>query len=277
MLIAFLLTSTLLFVIGAILGSFLNVVIYRTLDDDPVKRHESWMSGWSRCDSCHHRIAWYDNIPLVSYVVLQAKCRNCHKPIGAAHPMVELLTGSLLVWWYWGGSLFFQITKAPFHTLQPLFWLSVGVLLLVIALADLRYWIIPDWAVVMLTGLTVLYRVVLVGAGVMQYPDLVATLIASVLATAGLGVLWLATKRQGIGLGDVKLMFPLGLLVGWPNVLVTLFLGFVLGAVVGIALVLRKTKNIHQAIPFGPFLVLASCVSLVWGDRIVSWYLQLLR
>ena len=275
--LTFVLSSLFLFALGTIVGSFLNVLIYRTLDDEPVQRHESWMTGRSRCDHCKKHIAWFDNIPLVSYLVLAGKCRSCGAPIDTTHPVVELLVGALFVWWFWGSSLFFQLTQEPLQILQPLFWLMVGILLLVIALADLRYWIIPDWAVGLLSGLTLLYRLVLVSAGIMRPVDLVATLLVTLGGVAFFAGIWLLTKRQGIGLGDVKLVFPLGLLLGWPNTLVAFFLAFIFGALVGLFLILIKKRKLQQAVPFGPFLVLASCVSLVAGDYLVQWYLSLLR
>lgn len=273
----FVIVSFFLFALGAVIGSFLNVLIYRTLDEEPVKLRESWVTGRSRCDHCKKQISWYDNVPLVSFLILRGRCRHCHQPITTTHLVVELLVGALLVWWFWGGSLFFQLTQQPLQILQPLFWLFVGILLVVIALADLRYWIIPDWAVWLLSVITIAYRLVLVSIGVMRPVDLAATIIATVGGVLFFASLWLITKKRGIGLGDVKLMLPLGLLVGWPNILVTIFLAFLMGSVVGVGLILGKKRTLHQAVPFGPFLVVASCVSLVSGDYIVQWYLTLLK
>lgn len=263
--------------LGAVIGSFLNVLVYRTLDEKPVKKKESWLHGRSRCDSCGNQIAWFDNIPLFSYIWLGGKCRNCEQKISVSHPVVELLTGALFVWWYWGGALFFQLTQSPFSVLQPLFWLTVGILLLVIFLSDIRYYIIPDWAVGILTVITVLYRVVLVLFGEMQLADLGRAVMGLVLSVSLLGGLWLATKGRGIGLGDVKLMIPLSLLLGWPGIIVGLFLAFVLGAIVGVVLILLGKKRFGQVIPFGPFLITAAAISLLWGDAIYTWYMSLLR
>lgn len=274
--LAFAIVSLLLFMIGAVIGSFLNVVIYRTLDEEPVKKKESWAKGRSRCDSCGSQIAWYDNIPIVSFLWLRGRCRHCQKKISVAYPVVELLTGALFVWWYWGGAIFFQLTQQPLDTLQPLFWLSVGILLLIIFLADAMYYIIPDVAVVILTAIVVMYRLVLVVFGVMQPTDLVMALVGMVVAVGLLGGLWLLTKGKGIGLGDVKLMVPLSLLLGWPAILVNLFLAFVLGAIVGVLLIAVHKKKFGQTIPFGPFLITAACITLLWGDQIYGWYIGLL-
>lgn len=276
MVLALLLVSLLLFVAGAVVGSFLNVVIYRSLDEEPTKKKESWVTGRSRCDQCGKQIAWYDNIPLLSFLILQGKCRHCQTRISLAHPVIELLTGLLFVWWYWGGAVFFQLTKTPFQVLQPLFWLCVGLVLLGIFLADILYYIIPDTLVMILTVLTVLYRLMLVGYGEMQLHDLLWAVGATVVAAGFFALLWFGTKGKGMGLGDAKLMIPLGLLLGWPAIAVGVFLAFISGAVVGVSLIAVGKRTFGQIIPFGPFLIAGSFVALLWGDKLISWYIGLL-
>ena len=270
MLGAFLLISVVLFVLGAVIGSFLNVVIYRTVIE------ESWVAGRSRCDHCRKQIAWYDNVPLLSYFWLGGKCRYCRGQISISHPVVELLTGTLFVWWYWGGSLFFQLTRAPFQTLQPLFWLAIGILLIVLFFADTLYMVLPDMVIGLLMVLIICYRIVLVSAGIMELADLGRAVMGMVLVVSLIGGLWLVTKGKGMGLGDVKLVAPLALITGWPLVIVSTFLAFLLGAVAGLAMILLGKKRFGQTIPFGPFLILGSCLSLIWGNRLFSWYIGLL-
>lgn len=261
-------------IIGAAVGSFLNVVIYRSLDDEPVKKKESWINGRSRCDHCHKVIAWYDNIPLLSYLVLRGKCRYCHKPIGTSHLVLEMLTAALFIWWYiWGSLLFFQLGDTPFTVIQPLYWLVVGVLLLFIVMADIWYFVIPDTAVFLLTLVTLVYRGALVAAGIMQPQDLAKAITAALVAMLLFGVLWLVTKGKGLGFGDVKLIFPLSLLVGWPVVIVMIFGAFVSGAVVGLFLIHFRDHKWRQPIPFGPFLIASTCVCLIWGQKVLNWYI----
>lgn len=259
-----------LFFLGAAVGSFLNVVIYRSLND------ESWIWGRSHCDDCGKLIHWYDNIPLISYLVLRGKCRNCKKPIGLTHPVVEILMGSLFVWWYWFGTFFFTLSQRPFAVLQPLFWLIVGILLLAILVADYLYFIIPDEFVSLLLALTLLYRLALVLTGIMQFNDLLMAGLGMVLSVSFIGSLWLFTKGKGMGFGDIKLMLPLSLLMGWPGVIVGVFLSFILGGSVASILLLAKKKKFGQVIPFGPFLIIGSFISLIWGDKILHWYLSFL-
>jgi leader peptidase (prepilin peptidase) / N-methyltransferase len=261
----------LLFGVGAIVGSFLNVVICRTAQE------ESWMWGRSRCDVCLKNISWFDNIPLLSFILLRGKCRSCRKPIAVSHPVIELMTGMLFVWWYWVGFLFFQLSQRPFHTLQPLFWLAVGVLLLVIFFADLWYMIIPDLMVSLLLILVVIYRLILVISGIMQPTDLYMAVIGAFLVLLFFGSLWFATQGRGMGLGDVKLSLPMALLLGWPGSLVGVMLSMVLGASVGVVLLAMGKRKMGQVIPFGPFMVMATFITLLWGDSVVAWYLSLLR
>jgi len=276
MLESFLLLSLLLFVAGAAIGSFLNVVIYRSLDDEPTKKKESWVQGRSRCDHCGGLIFWYDNIPLLSYVLLRGRCRHCDEKISLAHPVMELMGGLLFVWWYWGATVFFQLTQSPLQVLQPLFWLAVGLVLLAIFVADILYYSIPDTMVIILTVLTVIYRIVLVAYGEMRVQDLWWAIIATSAVVIFFGSLWYFTKGKGMGLGDAKLIIPLGLLMGWPGIVVAVFLAFVLGALVGVGLILVKKRTFGQVIPFGPFLISGCFFALIWGDHLVRWYLGLL-
>jgi prepilin signal peptidase PulO-like enzyme (type II secretory pathway) len=193
-----------------------------------------------------------------------------------AHPVIELLTGLLFVWWYWGGALFFELTRAPFEMLQPLFWLLVGILFIMIVVADALYLIIPDITVGMLLFLTILYRVGLTLFGIYQLSDLILAVVGMILMFSFFAALWLMTRGRGMGLGDVKLVVPLALLLGWPKMMVGIFLAFVLGATVGVALILGGKRTFGQTIPFGPFLVAGTVLALLLGDQIVRWYIGLL-
>lgn len=269
--LVFVLLSVALFALGAAIGSFLNVIIYRSV------HNESWMVGRSKCESCSKQIHWYDNIPLLSYLILYGKCRFCKTPLSLSHPVIEFMTGSLFVWWFWMGSLFFRLTQHPFSVIQPMFWLLVGLSLLIIFFADIRYMIIPDEAVVFLTVITLLYRITLTLSGVMQPTDFVWTILGSVLVSTFFYFLWKVTQGRGMGFGDVKFAIPFGLLLGWPNVFVGTFFAFVFGAVVGVGLMIAKKKTLRQAVPFGPFLVSSTVATLVLGTHVWQWYINLLH
>lgn len=160
--------------------------------------------------------------------------------------------------------------------MQPIFWLAVGLILIYLFIIDLNYMILPDKAVFSLFFLAALYRLYLTVSGVMQVQDLSQTIFAAVLSFVFFFLLWAGTKGKGIGFGDVKLVVPLALLLGAKSMIVALFLAFILGAIVGVLLLALKKGKLKTAIPFGPFLITATAVSLLWGDVIFGWYWGLL-
>lgn len=268
--LVFLVPILFFFILGIVFGSFLNVVIMRSI------REESWVAGRSHCDECNKTIAWYDNIPLLSYLLLRGKCRHCKTAIAISHPIVEGLTGVLFVWWYVGLSLFFKLTQEPFVVLQPLFWLAVAALLIVIFFTDIMVYLIPDKAVVALMGLVLIYQAALLWAGIMQPIDFFYSFVSMLVAVGFFFSLWFFTRGKGLGFGDVKLIAPLSLLMGWPSVLVGVFSAFLVGAIVGMAFVLFGKKKMKQPIPFGPFLIIGTAIGLLWGHDIYAWYLGFL-
>lgn len=258
------------FLFGLSIGSFVNVVIYRTLNE------ESFVSGRSRCDHCRKQIAWYDNIPLLSFLLLSGKCRNCKKPISLQNPLVELMTAILFVWWYLVGFTIFRLTAAPLLFVQRGYWLLVGVLLLIVLVIDLTTYLIPDFTVVVLSLAAFFYRLFLVQMGVMVPDDLWYAVISGAGLSLFFTSLILATKGRGMGWGDAKLAIALGLILGWPRSIIAVFLAFILGAFIGICLVLMRKKSFGQTIPFGPFLVAGTVLSLLYGYDVWLWYVGLL-
>jgi len=265
----FLLVTIFLFILGTAIGSFLNVVIYRSF------HAESWVEGRSRCDYCKKQIHWYDNIPLLSYFILGGQCRYCKKSISLIHPVVEFLTASLFVWWYWSGFFFFRLTTAPFTYIQPLFWLLVAVLLLIIFVSDILYLIIPDFAVLILFLISYFYRVILTWTGIMQFNDFALTIFSAILLVSFFYFLWFVTKGKGFGFGDVKLAAPLALILGWPKVLIGVFLAFIIGSIIGIILITCRKKKFGQVVPFGPFLISGTVMALLWGEQMWNFYFSL--
>lgn len=253
------------------MGSFLNVVVYRTM------HHDSPLRGRSYCDNCGVQLSWKHNIPLISYFVLGGKCANCKKRISWQYPVVELLTGLLFVWWYVIGRSFFLLGSSPWALIQPVFWFGVAFALWLLVVFDAKYGIIPDFLSGGLLAWVFFYRVALLSAGIMRIEDFVTGLIA------GLGLmlffygLYELTKRQGFGLGDIKLAPSLGLLLGWPGMVVGVFAAFVIGSLIGICLMILGKKRFGQTVPFGPFLAAGAAIALLWGDAIVNWYLQFLK
>jgi leader peptidase (prepilin peptidase)/N-methyltransferase len=247
------------FIFGAMIGSFLNVCIYR------LPREESIVFPGSHCPSCNKPIPFYDNIPVISYLVLRGKCRNCRNPISLQYPLVEGICAL--------SSLLLFLRFGP--TLSYLIYFSFFAGLIVITVIDLYYQIIPD--VISLPG---------IGAGLLAslvLPEITFfnSLIGALLGGGSLFLVatvyqWLF-KREGMGGGDVKLLAMIGAFLGWKAVILTIFFSSLIGSLTGIGVMLLRGKGFKYAIPFGPFLSLAAAISLFYGERVIRWYLYLNR
>jgi leader peptidase (prepilin peptidase)/N-methyltransferase len=236
---------------GLVIGSFLNVVIARVPE-----RRSLWMPG-STCPGCGNAIAWHDNIPLVSFLLLLGRCRACAAPIPWRYPLVEATTAALFVvaWLVFGGDLR-QFAMAVVFLAA----------LVAITVIDLRHQIIPD--VITLPGIGV-------GLVASVAADRVSWLQSAVgiLVGGGLFVLVIVLSRGGMGGGDLKLGAMLGAFLGWQALLVGLFVAVMLGGLSAVALLASRRLARKDAIPFGPFLALGGAVALFWGDAILAWYL----
>ncbi len=252
---------------GVVWGSFLNVVIFRTTHG------MSPMKGRSVCPKCKKQIDWKYNIPLLSFLFLRGKCHNCKKSISWQYPVVEFVTGILFVWWFWVGSEFFRLAGQPWGLFQPIFWLIVGMLLLTIFVTDLLYGLIPDVVNLVLFSVVLMYRSSLVLSGKMDPVDLAKAVACAFALTLFFAFLWWVTKKRGFGFGDVKMAPAIGLLLMWPKTLVAVMLAFIIGALVGIVLLVVRRKRFGQTLPFGPFLVLGIAIALLWGQKIWNMYI----
>jgi len=244
------------FVFGATIGSFLNVCIVRLPEERSIVRPRS------HCPSCGHEIAWYDNVPVLSYVLLRGRCRGCGTRISPLYPTVELLTGALAValWTRLGTTLAFAG------------YFVFAAALVTITFIDLDHQIIPD--VISLPG-------IVVGLAVSFVSPLVTPLGAVLGVVAGGGVLLaVATAYQmirgveGMGGGDVKLLAMIGAFLGWQSVFVTLMVASLIGSIIGVGLMIHQRADTKLAIPFGPFLAGGALVSLFFGDRILAFYVR---
>ncbi|TRZ49055.1 prepilin peptidase [bacterium] len=268
------LVTIFIFVMGLVWGSFLNVVIYR------MSHGSSPLSGRSICPRCKHKLAWFYNVPLLSFFWLRGRCAYCHKKISMRYPLIEALTGVMFVWWFLVGFNFFKLVGLPWSFIQPVFWLVVGMVMLSIFMTDLLYTVIPFSLNLLLFSLALFYRVGLTGFGIMQADDFFRALLSGAglcLVFVFLQVLTKAVKKvDGFGLGDMYLAPSLGLLLGWPKILPGVFFSFTLGAVVGVGLILLGRKKFGQYLPFGPFLIVGTVLALLWGGGVWSWYTRLL-
>jgi leader peptidase (prepilin peptidase)/N-methyltransferase len=248
----------LLFTLGAILGSFFNVVIYR------VPRGGSIVRPPSACPACGTRLRAWDNIPLLSYLALRGRCRYCAAPISPRYAIVEALSGLLPV------LLFVRFgATAPFWVFWPL-----SSVLLVLSFIDLDMRILSDK--VTLPGI-VIGLVVAPLTGLLGFWESLVGVLVGGGALYLIGILGeLLLKKESMGGGDVKLAAMLGAFLGWQMIVMSLFVAFLSGAIVGIVVMALSRDDWDHAIPFGPFIALGAMVSILWGGAILTWYSSLL-
>lgn len=245
------------FVFGALVGSFLNVCIHR------IPSGQSVVFPASRCPRCDQPIAPYDNIPLFSYILLRGRCRSCRARISPRYPFVEVLSGCAAV------------ASVALDGLSPHFLIHYAFLsaLIVITFIDLDHQIIPD--PISLPGIVVGFLAALL----LDQPTWQASLLGILL---GGGVLWIVaegyywlTRREGMGGGDIKLLAMIGAFLGWQAVPLTLLISSLGGTLVGFSLLLLQGRDTRTPIPFGPFLAFGAVCSLFVGKELIAWYLGL--
>lgn len=276
-----------LFVFGLLIGSFLNVVIYR------LPRGESIVLPSSHCPGCSTEIKWYDNIPVISYaILLRGRCRNCGVRISPVYPLVELLVATLYL-------ALFVIHRDEVTSFQK--WLPLAAdivfvsLIVPLVFIDLRHKLLPNK--ITYPGLAVLLvlRALAPNPWIISHTptpfgldgaaDWVISLFASLLgAVAGGGSLWLVREAyyrlrhvEGMGLGDVKMMLMVGAFLGWQLTLLTIFIGSLLGSLIGILFIALRGGNMKMQIPFGVFLGPAAIISLFAGQQLITWYVGMYR
>jgi leader peptidase (prepilin peptidase)/N-methyltransferase len=239
--------------VGAVVGSFLNVLIFR------IPEGQSIVFPSSHCPKCGHAIRVYDNIPIISYLVLRGKCRDCHNKISIQYPIVEAITAvmSLLLFLKFGLSLKFL---ASFIFTSALF---------VITFIDLRHQIIPD--VISLPGIPVFFFLAVFVMDLTVWESLLGIVIGGGSLFAIAFLYEIITKREGMGGGDIKLLAMLGAFLGWKSLFFVLFASSLLGAVVGVAAMVMKGQDMKYAVPFGPFLSIAAVAYLFVGADVMNF------
>jgi leader peptidase (prepilin peptidase)/N-methyltransferase len=235
------------FVLGAVVGSFLNVIIHRLPEE------KSIVFPASHCPKCRHAIRVYDNIPLISYLFLKGRCRDCGGSISGRYPLVEGLTAilSLLIYWKFGPSAQYLCVF--------LFTCS----LVVITFIDLDHQIIPD--VISLPGIPIFFLAAIFVMNVRFLDAFLGFLIGGGVLYGVAFVYELITKREGMGGGDIKLLAMIGAFLGWQSLLFVLLISSFAGAAVGITIMILKGRDMKYAVPFGPFLSLGAIAYLFFG------------
>ena len=255
------------FIFGTCIGSFLNCLIYR------LNSKQSFLRGRSFCPDCKHKLSFFDLIPILSFIVLKGKCRYCGKKISGQYPLVEIATGGLFLLilnLQFGGSqfsIFNLLTSIRFFYL-----LIISSLLVVIFVYDLKHYIIPDRVIYPAIGITFFYQLIYSFQTV--GPNFWSFLLSAFGAAGFFFLIWLVSKGEWMGFGDVKLGFFMGLFLGWPNILVALFSAFFIGAIIGIGLIILGKKTLKSQVPFAPFLIIGTFIALFEGQNLINWYIN---
>jgi leader peptidase (prepilin peptidase)/N-methyltransferase len=244
------------FIFGICIGSFLNVCIYR------LPHSNSIVFPPSACPECRVPIRLYDNIPILSYIFLKGKCRNCSTPISIRYPLVELMAGLFAISVY----LKFGIS------LDALIIYCFIASLIIIIYIDIDHWIIPDS--ISLPG-------ILVGFAVSFFVDRIHYTDSILGILIGGGTLWLVAfvyqllaKKEGMGGGDIKLLAMIGAFLGWKGVILTIFLSSVIGTVANVPGMLLSKKFFNYKLPFGPFIAIAAMMDVFFEDKIIAFYMN---
>ncbi len=240
-------------ILGALVGSFLNVCIYR------IPSGSSIAIPASHCTSCGTPIRFYDNIPVISYLILGGKCRSCSEKISPLYPAVEILTAIFSV-------LLFEKYDLSFQYIFSFLFICA---LIVITFIDLEHQIIPD--IISLPGIPVFALSAIFFMDVTAKDSLIGILAGGGFLLAVASAYQLVTKREGMGGGDIKLLAMLGGFLGWQSLWFIVMAASFIGAVAGVFLILSKGQNTKYAIPFGPFLSVAAAAYIFWGEPLMQW------
>ena len=240
---------------GLCIGSFLNCLIWRL-------HKKKKITGRSMCTKCKEQIAWFDNIPVFSFLILRGKCRKCQKNISWQYPAVELATGLLFAVAFFINYQSRIDNELSIFLVRDFFLISV---MIIIFIYDLRWYLILD--IVSLPACVIVFIFNLALGHEWQ------NLMLSGIIGGGFFLFqFIISGGRWIGGGDIRLGLLMGLALGWPNILVALFIAYILGSVICVGLILSKKKQLSSQIPFGVFLSIATVTTLFWGKEIINWY-----
>lgn len=270
----------LIFLLGTTVGSFLNCVIYRT------ERDESFLKGRSYCPRCRHLLEWKDLVPVASFLFLRGRCRHCSQKISWQYPLVEISTGLIfLLIFNFQLSILNQFSIIQFSNLiHLLFLFYIASAPIVIFVYDLKHYLIPDKILFPAIAIAFSYRLfenlshwILIdnwSLKIENFYHIVGFSFAALIASGFFLAIFLISRGKWMGFGDVKLAILLGLILGFPDILIGLFLSFFFGAIIGLGLVAFGGKHIKSEVPFAPFLIAGTFAAMFFGEEIVKWYLN---
>jgi prepilin signal peptidase PulO-like enzyme (type II secretory pathway) len=248
---------------GLFIGSFLNVVIYR------VHSGKDFVKGRSQCPHCKHQLSALDLLPVVSWLALRGRCRYCKAPISIQYPSVELLTGAV-----------FALLYASLHPqnavglLEFLLWLYIFSSFIVLSVYDVRWYLLPDKVLLPLM-IPAVMLLLLYGFFTHSLQVIVGPVAAGLFFGGAFYALAVVSQGKWMGGGDIKLAFVMGLLLGLQKTTLAMFIAFNVAAVFGLALMAIKKLTRSRLIPFGPFLMISTLISLIYGSQLINWYLNI--
>ena len=247
-----------LFLAGLCVGSFINVCIYR------LPLNLSIVTPGSFCPNCKNKLKWYHNIPVFSYIFLKGQCAFCGKKISVKYPLIEIISGLIFIFnfAYFGLNLSFAI------------YLFFELLLLIVIVVDLEYMIIPDE--ISIGGIIAGFILAFFRNDLTWIDSILGIVIGGGILLFIIKGYYLLTGKEGMGGGDVKLLAMIGAFLGYKSLLFVVFISSMLGTVIGVPLMLLKSKDVSYAIPFGPFLSIAAVIYIYAGQTIINWYLKLI-
>ena len=290
-------TYLFLFIFGLAIGSFLNVVSLRF---QPGQRLLDLriINGRSHCPHCQKTLRWYELIPLLSFIIQLGRCRSCGQRLSLQYPLVELLSGLIFVFVPYSLSSILN----PQFSILIVVWLLIFILFLLLSIIDFRHYIIPDSINLSLAALGIIliifnqildskFQILNSGSFLGHYALLFdfwplsnvsgqlsavsSHLFAAIIAMAFFAAIIILTRGRAMGWGDFKLVGALGLIFGWPDILMIVFLSFIVGAICVTPLLIRKQKTMKDAVPFGPFLIAGSALIFFFGYNIIDSYFKL--
>ncbi|MCK9393557.1 MAG: prepilin peptidase [Candidatus Paceibacterota bacterium] len=254
------------FVLGLFIGSFLNCVSCRVfLEEDFVIKN-------SYCPNCKHRLSALELIPVFSFLLLGGRCSHCKNKISWQYPLVEIATGLVFVAIYW--SLGFNLlgTFTSYQVWSLIYYWTIFSFLIIAFIYDARHYIIPDRITFFGTIISLGWIAFSFYSNILSMENILPIIYSGVFASLFFFCLWFFSRGKAMGFGDVKLVFLLGLILGFPNIIVALFFAFTLGAFIGILLIAKGEKKMKSQVPFGPYLIAGTLFALIYGSDIVNWY-----
>lgn len=278
-----------LFVFGLIIGSFLNVVAFRYSGNGPLFNFKK-LSGRSRCPYCRRSLKWRELIPLLSFLWQGGRCRSCRHRLSWQYPIVELASGFALLMPYYFYN-YFDISHRLLaseavgrYYIIGVVWTLAALAMILLAAIDSRLRIIPDQINLFLAGLGIILGLAGAGSFLKNYGDWLALtngqfldrFLAALAALLFFGFIIMISRGRAMGVGDLKLAGALGLLLGWPDIALSLSFAFVLGAIAGLILLLARRRTLKSIIPFGPFMIAGVFIHIFFGYQIANWYFTFL-